>query len=110
MGMVTNLVGGWIAARFGLTLKLYWGLGLQVIALLALSALNPSWPEIASVAFVLVVQGLSGVAKDLSKMSAQSAVKIVVPQGQHSAMFKWVAVLHGTKKAHKGYGVFRGGG
>src|SRR3546814_3401962 len=80
MGIVTNLLGGWIAARFGLTLTLHWGLGLQIVALLALSALDPSWPEAASVAFVLVVQGVSGVAKDLSKMSSKSAVKLVVPE------------------------------
>src|SRR3546814_4144487 len=56
MGIVTNLLGGWIAARFGLTLTPHWGLGLQIVALLALSALDPSWPEAASVAFVLVVR------------------------------------------------------
>lgn len=109
MGIVTNLLGGWIAARFGLTLTLHWGLGLQITALLTLSTLDPSWPEAASVAFVLIVQGVSGVAKDLSKMSSKSAVKLVVPEDAHSALFKWVAVLTGSKNTLKGVGFFLGG-
>ena len=67
-GVVTNLSAGWIAARFGLTSTLYVGLGLQVIALLALAQLDPAWSVAASVVFVMSVQGLSGVAKDLAKI------------------------------------------
>ena len=78
-GMVTNLSAGWIAARFGLTSTLYAGLGLQVVALLALAQLDPAWAIGASVAFVMVVQGASGVAKDLAKMSSKSAVKLLAP-------------------------------
>ncbi|MBT8413534.1 MAG: MFS transporter, partial [Boseongicola sp.] len=77
MGMVTNLSAGWLAARFGLKSTLYAGLGLQIIALLALTQLSPSWSVTASVVFVMAVQGLSGVAKDLSKMSSKSAVKLL---------------------------------
>ena len=74
-GVVTNLSAGWIAARFGLTSTLYVGLGLQVVALLALAQLDPAWSVAASVVFVMAVQGASGVAKDLAKMSSKSAVK-----------------------------------
>ena len=77
MGVITNLSAGWIAARFGLTSTLYAGLGLQVVALAALAQLDPAWGIAASVIFVMCVQGLSGVAKDLSKMSAKSAVKLL---------------------------------
>lgn len=107
MGMVTNLSAGWIAARFGLTFTLYAGLGVQVAALLALSLLDPGWSLGASVLFVMAVQGASGVAKDLAKMSAKSAVKILAPSGD-GALFKWVAVLTGSKNAVKGLGFLLG--
>ena len=68
-GMVTNLSAGWIAARFGLAVTLYTGLAVQVAALIALAQLDPSWAISLSVAYVMVVQGASGVAKDLAKMS-----------------------------------------
>ncbi len=106
-GIITNLCAGWVAARFGLTSTLYVGLGLQVVALLALAQLDPAWGLAASVVFVMVVQGLSGVAKDLSKMSAKSAVKILAPQGQ-GVLFKWVALLTGSKNAVKGLGFLLG--
>ncbi|MGP6088765.1 organoarsenical effux MFS transporter ArsJ [Antarctobacter jejuensis] len=106
-GIVTNLSAGWIAARFGLTSTLYAGLSLQVVALLALSQLNPAWGLGASVIFVIAVQGLSGVAKDLSKMSAKSAVKLLAPSGQ-GGLFRWVAVLTGSKNAIKGLGFLSG--
>ncbi len=106
-GIVTNLSAGWIAARFGLTSTLYAGLALQVVALLALSRLDPAWGLGASVVFVMAVQGLSGVAKDLSKMSAKSAVKLLAPKGQ-GGLFKWVAVLTGSKNAIKGLGFLSG--
>ena len=107
MGMVTNLAAGWIAARFGLTFTLYVGLGIQVVALLALSLLDPGWAIGLSVLFVMAVQGASGVAKDLSKMSAKSAVKILAPEGD-GALFKWVALLTGSKNAVKGLGFLLG--
>jgi len=106
-GMVTNLSAGWIAARFGLTSTLYAGLGLQVVALIALAQLDPGWAIGASVAFVMVVQGASGVAKDLAKMSSKSAVKILAPT-EHGGLFRWVAILTGSKNAVKGLGFLLG--
>ncbi|PLS21381.1 organoarsenical effux MFS transporter ArsJ [Neptunicoccus cionae] len=106
-GVVTNLSAGWIAARFGLTSTLYAGLALQVVALLALTQLSPAWSITASVVFVMLVQGLSGVAKDLSKMSAKSAVKVLAPEGDNS-LFRWVALLTGSKNAIKGAGFLLG--
>jgi len=109
MGMVTNLFGGWLGARHGLKLTLHLGLSLQVAALLALSMLDPAWPLAWSVTYVLLVQGVSGIAKDLTKMSSKSAIKLVVPEGAHSTLFKWVALLTGSKNALKGVGFFLGG-
>ena len=106
-GVVTNLSAGWIAARFGLTATLYAGLGLQVVALVALAQLDPSWGIAASVTFVMLVQGLSGVAKDLAKMSSKSAVKILAPT-EGGGLFRWVAVLTGSKNAVKGLGFLAG--
>ena len=93
----------------GLRITLYAGLSLQVFALWMLSQLDPTWSKAASVAFVVAAQGLSGIAKDLTKMSSKSAIKLVVPDDAHSALFKWVAVLTGSKNALKGAGFFMGG-
>lgn len=106
-GIITNLSAGWIAARFGLTATLYAGLSLQVLALLALSQLDPAWTITVSVAFVMMVQGLSGVAKDLAKMSSKSAVKILAPT-TGGGLFRWVAILTGSKNAIKGAGFLLG--
>ena len=106
-GIVTNLYAGWIAARFGLATTLYLGLGVQIVALVALAQLDPAWSMAASVAFVMAVQGASGVAKDLAKMSSKSAVKVLAPKGD-GALFRWVAVLTGSKNAVKGFGFFLG--
>ena len=107
-GVITNLSAGWIAARFGLTSTLYAGLSLQVAALLALSQLDPAWGASISVVFVMLVQGLSGVAKDLAKMSSKSAVKILAPTTD-GGLFRWVAILTGSKNAVKGSGFLLGG-
>ena len=106
-GVVTNLSAGWLAARFGLTRTLYSGLALQILALLALAQLDPSWSITASVVFVMCVQGLSGIAKDLAKMSSKSAVKLLAPE-TGDALFKWVALLTGSKNAVKGLGFLLG--
>ncbi len=106
-GMVTNLSAGWIAARYGLTSTLYAGLGLQVLALLALSQLDPGWAMASSVVFVMLVQGASGVAKDLAKMSSKSAVKLLAPT-TGDGLFRWVALLTGSKNAVKGFGFLLG--
>lgn len=108
-GVVTNLIGGWIGSRLGLRITLYAGLSIQVFALWLLSQLDPSWSKAASVAFIVAAQGLSGIAKDLTKMSSKSAIKLVVPGDAHSTLFKWVALLTGSKNALKGAGFFLGG-
>jgi hypothetical protein len=106
-GIVTNLAAGWLAARFGLAATLYGGLALQIGALVALARLDPSWGVPASVAFVMAVQCLSGVAKDLAKMSSKSAVKLLAAQ-EDGGLFRWVAALTGSKNAVKGLGFFLG--
>lgn len=106
-GVVTNLYAGWLAARFGLAATLYLGLGLQIAALVALAQLDPAWSIAASVIFVTAVQGVSGVAKDMAKMSSKSAVKVLAPAGE-GALFRWVAVLTGSKNAVKGLGFLLG--
>jgi len=107
MGIVTNLSAGWLAARFGLKSTLYAGLGLQIIALTALTQLSPNWSVTVSLAFVMAMQGLSGVAKDLAKMSSKSAVKLLAP-AEDGALFRWVSILTGSKNAVKGFGFFLG--
>ena len=106
-GIGTNLAAGWLAARFGLAATLKAGLALQIAALVALAQLNPGWGVAASVGFVMTVQGLSGVAKDLAKMSSKSAVKLLAPDGD-GGLFRWVAALTGSKNAVKGFGFFLG--
>lgn len=108
-GIVTNLFGGWIASRSGVKVTLFGGLLLQVFSLLMLAMLNEHWTALVSVVFVMTAQALSGIAKDLTKMSSKSAIKVVVPQGEDSALFKWVARLTGSKNALKGLGFFVGG-
>jgi hypothetical protein len=106
-GIVTNLAAGWLAARFGLAATLHAGLVLQIGALAALAQLDPGWSLTASVVYVMAVQGVSGVAKDLAKMSAKSAVKLLAPATE-GALFRWVALLTGSKNAVKGAGFFLG--
>lgn len=105
-GIVTNLVGGWIAARFGLKTTLVAGLSIQIVALGMLAAVPKAW---LVVPFVMVAQALSGIAKDLTKMSSKSAVKLVAPSGDSGSLYKWVSVLTGSKNALKGVGFFLGG-
>jgi len=108
-GVVTNLVGGWIGSRIGLNVTLFAGLALQVVALCALALLDPSWPMLVSVAYVMGAQAISGIAKDLTKMSSKSAIKLLIPGEGDAALFKWVALLTGSKNALKGAGFFVGG-
>jgi MFS family permease len=105
-GIVTNLVGGWLAARFGLRSTLVMGLSVQILAVGMLAAAPKAW---LVVPYVMFAQALSGIAKDLTKMSAKSAVKLVVPEDDAGALYKWVAVLTGSKNALKGVGFFLGG-
>ena len=114
-GVVTNLWGGWLGARFGLRLTLWIGTLLQVAALLMLIPVADTWPKLWSVAYVMVAQAISGIAKDLNKMSAKSAIKTVVAETPHDhnqgegQLFQWVAILTGSKNALKGVGFFLGG-
>lgn len=107
-GVITNFVGGWIGARLGLKSTLYAGLTIQIIALVGLSFLQADWPQTSAVAFVMAMQALSGIAKDLTKMSSKSAVKLLVPSGEQGKLFRWVAALTGSKNALKGVGFFLG--
>ena len=107
MGIVTNLLGGWVGSRTGLNRTLVAGLGLQILALAALTLQQASWQEWISVVFVMTAQAVSGVAKDLTKMSSKSAVKAVAGTGD-GALFRMVAVLTGSKNALKGVGFFLG--
>ena len=104
-GIVTNLVGGWLGARLGLNNTMNIGLMLQIVALSML--LLPA--EALSVIWVMAAQALSGIAKDLNKMSAKSAIKRLLPDNAQSALYKWVALLTGSKNALKGVGFFLGG-
>ncbi|UPW17621.1 organoarsenical effux MFS transporter ArsJ [Agarivorans sp. TSD2052] len=104
-GVVTNLIGGWLGARIGLNHTMNIGLAMQIIALLALGL--PS--EYLSIPLVMAAQALSGIAKDLNKMSAKSSIKGLVKQDQQHSLYKWVAILTGSKNALKGFGFFLGG-
>ncbi|NMF84049.1 organoarsenical effux MFS transporter ArsJ [Nodosilinea sp. P-1105] len=107
-GVVTNFLGGWIGSQVGLRLTLYGGIGLQVFALVMLAFLNPDWVVPVQVGYVMAAQAFSGIAKDLTKMSSKSAIRLVVPKEAASRLFKWVAVLTGSKNALKGVGFFVG--
>ena len=105
-GVVTNLVGGWLGARLGLNVTMNLGLAIQILALCLL--LVPE--KYLSIPWVIMAQALSGIAKDLNKMSAKSAIKTLIPATQEGRLFKWVAILTGSKNALKGFGFFLGGG
>jgi MFS family permease len=105
-GILTNLVGGWLAARMGLRFTLIGGLGTQLVALLMLAAAPDS---LLVVPYVMASQALSGIAKDLTKMSSKSAIKLVVPEDASGQLYRWVALLTGSKNALKGVGFFLGG-
>lgn len=104
-GVVTNLLGGYLGARLGLNRTMNIGLGLQVLALLMLAV--PT--VLLTIPWVMVTQALSGIAKDLNKMSAKSSIKLLLPEAQQGTLYKWVAFLTGSKNALKGVGFFLGG-
>lgn len=104
-GVITNLVGGWLGARIGLNRTMNIGLALQVVALSML--LVPA--AMLTVPWVMAAQALSGIAKDLNKMSAKSSIKLLVPDSNQGGLYKWVALLTGSKNALKGVGFFLGG-
>lgn len=104
-GVVTNLVGGWLGARLGLNLTMNIGLLMQVVALVML-AVPAAW---LTIPWVMGAQALSGIAKDLNKMSAKSAIKLLVPGDAQGRLYQWVALLTGSKNTLKGVGFFLGG-
>ncbi|MEO5341435.1 MAG: organoarsenical effux MFS transporter ArsJ [Magnetococcus sp. MYC-9] len=105
-GIITNGVGGWIATRIGLNRTMVIGGFLQVFAL-GMLAVDPAW---LTVTYVMTAMALSGIAKDLNKMSAKAGVKLVTTQGANAEgrLFKWVAILTGSKNTLKGAGFFLG--
>lgn len=107
-GIVTNFLGGWIGSQFGVKLTLYGGIALQIIALLLMVPVDESWAIAVAVPYVMLAQAFSGVAKDLTKMSSKSAIRLVIPKDAQSSLFKWVAILTGSKNALKGVGFFIG--
>ncbi|MDA7883264.1 organoarsenical effux MFS transporter ArsJ [Akkermansiaceae bacterium] len=111
-GILTNLFGGWLASTKGLKITLTSGLSLQIISLVLLSLINPDWGLWLAVGYIMGTQALSGVAKDLTKMSSKSAVRVLLPKedsATQSGLFRWVAILTGSKNALKGVGFLLGG-
>jgi MFS family permease len=107
-GILANLAGGWLATRFGITRMLTIGLSTQIAGFGLLSALSPDWSIALSVAWVVLAQGICGVAKDLTKTASKSAIKITASQAS-GQLFTWVAWFTGSKNAMKGVGFFLGG-
>jgi len=107
-GIVANLAGGWLATRFGIPRMLMTGQVLQIASLLLLSALDPAWTAIVSIAWVVAAQGIAGLAKDFTKTASKSAIKATAGDGA-GRLFRWVAWFTGSKNAMKGIGFFLGG-
>jgi predicted MFS family arabinose efflux permease len=112
-GIAANFIGGWLATRFGITRMLTVGLSTQITGFLILSALSPEWSAAASVAWVVMAQGICGVAKDLTKTASKSAIKVAEKEARaedaEGRLFRWVAWFTGSKNAMKGLGFFLGG-
>ena len=107
-GIAANLIGGWLATRYGIARMLAVGLATQITGFLLLSALSPNWTAALSVAWVVLAQGICGVAKDLTKTASKSAIKLTAGNAS-GQLFKWVAFFTGSKNAMKGVGFFLGG-
>ncbi len=107
-GIGANLIGGWLATRFGIARMLAVGLATQVSGFLLLSAVSPDWGMALSVAWVVAAQGVCGIAKDLTKTASKSAIKLTAGDAA-GRLFKWVALFTGSKNAMKGAGFFLGG-
>jgi predicted MFS family arabinose efflux permease len=107
-GIGANLIGGWLAARFGIARMLAVGLATQIAGFLMLSAVSPDWTAALSVAWVVAAQGVCGVAKDLTKTASKSAIKVTAGEAS-GRLFRWVAFFTGSKNAMKGVGFFLGG-
>jgi len=107
-GVVANLIGGWLATKFGIARMLAVGLSTQIAGFLLLSAMSPDWTAALSVAWVVMAQGVCGVAKDLTKTASKSAIKATAGDAS-GQLFRWVAWFTGSKNAMKGVGFFLGG-
>jgi predicted MFS family arabinose efflux permease len=107
-GIAANLGGGWLALRFGIPRMLAAGQVLQIAGLVMLSLLDPGWTAAVSVLWVLIAQGISGIAKDVTKTASKSAIKATSGDGS-GQLFHWVAWFTGSKNAMKGAGFFLGG-
>ena len=111
-GVLANLIGGWLATRYGITRMLTVGLLTQIVGFTLLSQLDPTWTVAMSVAWVVLAQGVCGVAKDLTKTASKSAIKVTqaaAKEQDNGQLFKWVAWFTGSKNAMKGFGFFLGG-
>ena len=106
-GMVTNLTAGWIAKKIGLNITLFSGMIFQIVSLLLLTQVDKSWSITSSVIFVMATQGLSGIAKDLTKISSKSSVKLLASD-KNNKLFQWVTLMTGSKNAVKGFGFLLG--
>lgn len=107
-GVLANLIGGWLATRYGIQRMLVVGLSTQITGFVLLSMLSPAWSATLSVAWVVLAQGVCGVAKDLTKTASKSAIKLTAGSAS-GQLFKWVAFFTGSKNAMKGVGFFLGG-
>lgn len=111
-GVLANLIGGWLATRYGITRMLTVGLSTQILGFGLLSMLDPGWTATLSVAWVVLSQGVCGVAKDLTKTASKSAIKVTQAAAKaqdNGQLFQWVAWFTGSKNAMKGVGFFLGG-
>ena len=111
-GILANMIGGWLAARYGIKRMLIIGLTTQILGFLTLSAMQPGWPAAFLVTWVVLAQGICGIAKDLTKTASKSAIKLTAAEAKgqgEGRLFKWVAWFTGSKNAMKGFGFFLGG-
>ena len=111
-GILANMIGGWLASRYGIKRMLVVGLSTQITGFLILSAMNPGWEVAFLVTWVVLAQGICGVAKDLTKTASKSAIKLTEAEAKgdgQGRLFKWVAWFTGSKNAMKGLGFFLGG-
>ena len=111
-GILANMIGGWLASKFGIKRMLIVGLTTQITGFLILSAMQPGWQSVFLVTWVVLAQGICGIAKDLTKTASKSAIKLTEAEAKgdgQGRLFKWVAWFTGSKNAMKGFGFFLGG-
>ena len=103
-GIVVNLVGGALAQRLGALATLRVGLLLQATVLVIMAI--PS--TLPAVWIIMLLQGCAGIAKDLTKISAKSAIT-ALHNHDSTTLFRAIAWLTGAKNTLKGVGFFIGG-